>query len=49
MADRLVHTQHDFLRNVIDSTAKSLSSHAGPSAKPPDSTSPTQHPTHRSA
>jgi hypothetical protein len=29
MADRLVHTQHDFLRNVIDSTAKSLSSRGG--------------------
>ncbi|MGO9752907.1 MAG: hypothetical protein ACLP8S_05480 [Solirubrobacteraceae bacterium] len=29
MADRLVHAQHDFLRNVIDSTAKSLSSRDG--------------------
>jgi hypothetical protein len=26
MADRLVHTQYDFLRKVIDSIAKSLSS-----------------------
>ncbi|MGO9794307.1 MAG: hypothetical protein ACLP8S_33725 [Solirubrobacteraceae bacterium] len=26
MVDRLVHAQHDFLRNAIDSTAKSLSS-----------------------
>jgi hypothetical protein len=25
MADRLVHTQYDFVRNVIDSAAKSLS------------------------
>lgn len=25
MADRLVHTQYDFIRNVIDSTAKSMS------------------------
>jgi hypothetical protein len=25
MVDRLVHAQHDFLRNAIDSTAKSLS------------------------
>jgi hypothetical protein len=32
MADRLVHTQHDFLRNVIDSTAKSL--RVGDGAKP---------------
>ena len=29
MADRLVHTQHDFLRSVIASTAKSLSSSDG--------------------
>ena len=29
MADRLVHAQHDFLRNAIDSTAKSLSSSDG--------------------
>jgi len=29
MADRLIHAQHDFLRNVIDSTAKSLSSRDG--------------------
>lgn len=26
MAERLVHTEHEFLRNVIDSAAKSLSS-----------------------
>jgi hypothetical protein len=26
MTDRLVHTEYDFLRNVIDSAAKSLSS-----------------------
>jgi hypothetical protein len=26
MADRLVHTQYDFIRKVIDSTGKSLSS-----------------------
>ena len=26
MADRLVHTEYDFLRNVIDSAAKSVSS-----------------------
>ena len=32
MADRLVHTEYDFLRNVIGSTAKSLSSRDG--AKP---------------
>ena len=25
MADRLVHTQYEFIRNVIDSAAKSLS------------------------
>ncbi|MGO9975205.1 MAG: hypothetical protein ACLP01_20870 [Solirubrobacteraceae bacterium] len=25
MADRLVHAQHDFLRNAVDNTAKSLS------------------------
>lgn len=24
MADRLIHTQHDFLRSVLDSTAKSV-------------------------
>ena len=29
MADRLVHTQYDFLRKVIDSIAKSLSSRNG--------------------
>jgi hypothetical protein len=27
MADRLVHTSHDVLRNVIDTSAKSLRSH----------------------
>jgi hypothetical protein len=32
MADRLVHTQYDFVRKVIDSTAKSVSSRNG--AKP---------------
>ena len=32
MADRLVHTEYDFLRHVIDSTGKSLSS--GDGAKP---------------
>jgi hypothetical protein len=32
MADRLVHTGHDFLRSVVDSTARALSSHDG--AKP---------------
>src|SRR5450631_1746622 len=32
MADRLVHTQYDFLRKVIGSTGKSLSSRNG--AKP---------------
>jgi hypothetical protein len=32
MADRLVHTEYDVVRNVIDSTAKSLSSRDG--AKP---------------
>ena len=34
MADRLVHTQYDFLRKVIDSIAKALSSRnaARPSA-----------------
>jgi hypothetical protein len=32
MADRLVHTMNDFLRKVIDSAAKSLSSRDG--AKP---------------
>ena len=32
MADRLVHTAHDVLHSVIDSTAKSLSSRDG--AKP---------------
>ena len=32
MADRLVHTMNDFARKVIDSAAKSLSSHDG--AKP---------------
>ena len=32
MADRLVHAEYDLLRNVIDSTAKSLSSRDG--AKP---------------
>jgi len=26
MADRLVHTAHDFLRSVVDSTARALSS-----------------------
>ncbi len=26
MADRLIHTEYDFLRNVLDSAAKSLSS-----------------------
>ena len=26
MADRLIHTQYEFLRKVIDSTAKSLHS-----------------------
>ncbi len=29
MTDQLVHAQHDFLRNAIDSTAKSLSSGDG--------------------
>jgi hypothetical protein len=29
MAQQLVHTQYDFLRQVIDSTSKSLSSHDG--------------------
>ncbi len=29
MADRLVHTEYDFLRNVIASSAKSLSSRDG--------------------
>ncbi len=29
MADRLVRAQHDFLRNAVDSTAKSLSSSSG--------------------
>jgi hypothetical protein len=32
MADRLVHAQYDVLRNVIGSTAKSVSTHSG--AKP---------------
>ena len=32
MADGLVHTQYDFLRKVIGSTAKSVSTHNG--AKP---------------
>lgn len=32
MADRLIHTQYDFVRKVIDSTGKSLSSRNG--AKP---------------
>ena len=32
MADRLVHTQYDFLRKVIDSAGKSLSGRNG--AKP---------------
>ena len=39
MADRLVHTQHRFLRNVIDSTAKSLRIRDGQSPKPPGSSS----------
>jgi hypothetical protein len=29
MADRLVRTQYDFIRRVIDSTAKSLSTRDG--------------------
>jgi hypothetical protein len=29
MADRLIHTQYEFLRKVIDSTAKSLRSRDG--------------------
>jgi hypothetical protein len=29
MVDRLIHTQHEFLRKVIDSTAKSLNSRDG--------------------
>jgi hypothetical protein len=29
MADRLVHTQYDFIRKVIDSAAKSLSRRDG--------------------
>ncbi|MGO9903113.1 MAG: hypothetical protein ACLP0J_26295 [Solirubrobacteraceae bacterium] len=29
MADRLIHTQHDFLQNVVNSIAKSLSSRNG--------------------
>jgi hypothetical protein len=33
MADRLVHTEYDLLRDVIDSTAKSLSSRGGAKAK----------------
>ena len=33
MADRLVHTQYEFLRHVIDSTAKSLTSRDGTKPK----------------
>jgi hypothetical protein len=33
MADRLVHTQHDFLRSAIGSTAKSLNSRNGAKAQ----------------
>jgi len=33
MADRLVHTQYEFLRHVVDSGAKSLSSHDGAKSK----------------
>jgi len=33
MADRLVHVAHDVLRNVIESTAKSLSNRNGATAK----------------
>jgi hypothetical protein len=29
MADRLVHTQYDFIRRVIDTTAKTLREHNG--------------------
>lgn len=32
MVDQLIHTQHDFLRAVIGSTAKSLGSHNGTKA-----------------
>ncbi|MGO9751822.1 MAG: hypothetical protein ACLP8S_08500 [Solirubrobacteraceae bacterium] len=32
LTDRLVHTQHDFLRNVIDSAARSLRSPNGAKA-----------------
>ena len=33
MADRLVQTEYDFLRNVVDSAAKSLSSRDGGKSK----------------
>ena len=33
MADRLVHTEYDFLSNVVDSAAKSLSSRDGGKSK----------------
>ena len=49
MADGLIHTECDFMRNVIASAAKSLSSPAAQSRKPSSRSSTTQQPARRSA